>query len=253
VSFDADAMLAELVACRARIAPLLTDTTALLQGMHADGRRIQLEGAQGVLLDLDHGSYPYVTSSSCTTAGALSGSGLPPQALRHVAGVFKAYATRVGNGPFPTEQENDIGERLRRIGQEFGVTTGRPRRCGWFDAVAARYAARVCGFTELALTKVDILDTFDVVRVAEAYEIDGERTESYPADAQTLARCRPEYRELEGWNRPTTACRRAGDLPVAARRYIDHLQERVGVGVGLVSVGPDRDSTFRIGGMEWRS
>jgi adenylosuccinate synthase len=239
-------MVAQLLACRDALQPLLCDTTALLHDLAADGRRILLEGAQGVLLDLDHGSYPYVTSSTCTTAGALVGSGLPPQQVAVVTGVLKAYATRVGNGPFPSELHGDEGERLRRLGREYGATTGRPRRCGWFDAVAARYAHRVCGFTQLALTKLDVLDEFDVVRFVDAYTLDGARLERFPADADTLARCRPVWTVVDGWRRPTSGCRAAAELPANARRYLALLQERVGVPVRLVSVGPDRDSTFRI-------
>src|SRR5262249_39734680 len=165
VAFDSDSMCDELLACREQIAPLLCDASAYLHDLWKSDRRIILEGAQGVLLDLDHGSYPYVTSSSCTTAGALAGCGLPPQAVERVVGVVEAYATRVGNGPFPTELRDATGDRLRETGREFGVTTGRPRRCGWFDAAAVRRAAALCGFTELALTKLDVLDEFATIRV----------------------------------------------------------------------------------------
>ena len=243
---DVAAMVDEIVACRDRIAPLLADTGVLLHDLLDAGHDVILEGAQGVLLDLDHGSYPYVTSSSCTTAGALAGSGLPPQCVRRVYGVVKAYATRVGNGPFPTELEDATGSRLREVGREFGTTTGRPRRCGWFDAVAARHAARICGFTELVLTKLDVLDDFETLRIAEAYELDGERIDRYPIDARTQARCRPVWTEIEGWRSSTRACRRAGDLPVAARRYLERLAACTGIRVGHVSVGPDRDSTIPV-------
>jgi adenylosuccinate synthase len=243
--FEVEPMVEQLLACRERLVPLLADTTALVHDLWSAGERILLEGAQGALLDLDHGSYPYVTSSSCTSAGALAGAGLPPQAAAAVVGVVKAYATRVGNGPFPTEETGAAGERLRRLGREYGATTGRPRRCGWFDAVAARHAARVNGFTELALTKLDILDDFETIRVADSYLLDGARVERYPADAAVLSRAVPVYAEVEGWRRSTRDCRTPGDLPPAARRYLEFLEARVGVPIGLVSVGPERDRTFR--------
>jgi adenylosuccinate synthase len=244
--FDVHAMTESVLACRDEIAPLLCDTQALLHDLCDAGSSILLEGAQGAMLDLDHGTYPFVTSSSCTSAGALVGSGIPPQQVSAVTAVVKAYATRVGNGPFPTEDRGPIGDRLRQIGQEYGATTGRPRRCGWFDAVAARWAARVSGFTQLAVTKLDVLDGFETIRMSAGYTLDGERINRLPVDAQSLQRCRPEYLEVEGWLESTTACRHAHDLPKNARRYLDLLQERVGVPVGLVSVGPERDSTFRM-------
>jgi adenylosuccinate synthase len=245
---DVPAALAQLLACRDRLVPLLADTTALLHEMLGHGRTLLLEGAQGALLDLDHGSYPYVTSSSCTTAGALAGSGLPPQSVRHVHGVVKAYATRVGNGPFPTELHDATGDRLRELGHEFGSTTGRPRRCGWFDAVAVRYAARINGFTSLVVTKLDILDGSDVVRMATAYELDGRRISTFPADPLEQERCRPVWLELQGWREPTRDCTRFGDLPAAAREFVARLADEVGVPVGLVSMGPERDQLLSVPG-----
>ncbi len=245
-ALDVQAACDELVACREQIAPLLCDTAELVHDLWKAGQRIVLEGAQGALLDLDHGSYPYVTSSSCTSAGALAGCGLPPQAVERVIGVTKAYATRVGNGPFPTELEDATGERLRTTGGEFGVTTGRARRCGWFDVPALRRAAAVNGFTELALTKLDVLDEFDSIRVADAYELDGRRIDRMPSDTALQARCRPLYVDFEGWQRSTRDCRSLAALPTAARRYIEFLEARTGVPVAIVSVGADRDSTFRV-------
>jgi adenylosuccinate synthase len=243
-ALDLEATLARLVGLRAEIAPLLCDTTALLHELDAGDRFILLEGAQGAMLDLDHGSYPYVTSSSCTTAGALAGCGLPPQRLRDVTGVFKAYCTRVGNGPFPSELLDAQGERLREIGREFGTTTGRPRRCGWFDVVAARFAARISGFTQIALTKLDVLDGFESIEVVVAYELDGKTIHQLPADPEALARCVPVTVAMEGWRRTTTSCRDLASLPDAARRYVAFLQERVGVPIRIISVGPERSDAF---------
>jgi len=246
VHVDVAATVEQLLACREAIAPLVCDATSLLHEMLHAGRRLVLEGAQGALLDLDHGSYPYVTSSSCTSAGALAGAGLPPQSVQSILGVVKAYATRVGNGPFPSELLDPTGERLRKQGHEFGSTTGRPRRCGWFDSMAVRRAAAVSGFTELALTKLDVLDDFDTVRIAVAYDLDGKRIERIPVDAAEQARCVPVYRDAEGWRAPTRACRAWRELPANARRFVALLEEHVGVPVGILSVGPDRDSTFRV-------
>ncbi len=244
--FDVDEMTARVAACRERLLPLLADTTALLHDLLDSGKTVLLEGAQGVLLDLDHGSYPFVTSSSCTSAGALAGSGIPPRAVRAVTGVVKAYATRVGNGPFPSELFDGTGDALRRRGHEFGATTGRPRRCGWFDAAAVRHAARVCGFTELALTKLDVLDEFETLQVADGYTVDGAITGRFPADPGVLARCAPRAIEVEGWSAPTTGCRSWAELPGPARRYVELLQDRTGVPIRIVSVGPERESTFRV-------
>jgi adenylosuccinate synthase len=242
---DVEAMADEVLGCAATLRPLLCDTTRHIQALLDAGKTVLLEGAQGALLDLDHGSYPYVTSSSCTAAGALAGCGVAPRDLDAVIGIVKAYSTRVGNGPFPTEQVGGPGDRLRELGQEFGATTGRPRRCGWFDAVAVRHAARLSGYTELAITKLDVLDTFDRIRVADAYDLGGERIRHFPADAETLGACTPHYVEVEGWRASTQRCKGKLDLPASARRYLELLETLVGVPIRLVSVGPDRDSTFR--------
>ena len=247
LEFALEAMVEELAAVAGTLAPLLCDTTARLHELLANRKQVLLEGAQGVLLDLDHGSYPYVTSSACTAAGVLAGCGLAPRDVDAVVGVAKAYATRVGSGPFPTEIPGDTGERLRQLGQEFGVTTGRPRRCGWFDAVAVRHAARLSGCTEIALTKLDVLDGFERLRVAAAYECDGSVLRHFPVETETLQRCTPRYVEIEGWQESTGACRREAELPPAARRYIALLEELVGVPVRLLSVGAERDSTLLVG------
>ncbi len=247
LDFSVDEMVEQVVAVAGTLAPLLCDTTARLHELLDDGKQVLLEGAQGVLLDLDHGSYPYVTSSACTAAGVLAGCGLAPRDVDGVIGVAKAYSTRVGSGPFPTEIPGDTGERLRQLGQEFGVTTGRPRRCGWFDAVAVRHAVRLSGCTELALTKLDVLDGFERLRVAAAYECGGRVLRHFPNETETLESCTPRYVEIEGWQEPTVACRREEELPPAARRYIALLEELVGVTVRLLSVGAERDRTLRLG------
>ncbi|UCE02775.1 MAG: adenylosuccinate synthase [Candidatus Latescibacterota bacterium] len=246
VELDVDAMLEEVLDGAAVLRPLLCDTALRIHELLDADKEILLEGAQGALLDLDHGSYPFVTSSSCTTAGALAGCGVAPRDITSVIGIAKAYSTRVGNGPFPTELADGDGVRLREAGQEFGTTTGRPRRCGWFDAVAVRHAARLSGFTELAITKLDVLDGFEVLRVADAYRCNGETIRHFPSDSDLLGACVPEYLEIEGWSQSTCECRSAEELPAAARRYIQILEERVGVPVRMLSVGPERDATVAL-------
>ena len=247
VEFDVVDAVERILGVAGRLAPLLDDTTHRLQALVDAGRRVLLEGAQGVMLDLDHGSYPYVTSSACITAGLLGGSGLAPRDVDSVVGVAKAYATRVGNGPFPSEIPGVAGDRLRELGQEFGVTTGRPRRCGWFDAVAVRHATRLSGCTELALTKLDVLDGFERLCVVDAYLYRGEVLRHFPGDTEVLADCTPRLVEVEGWQAATTACRSEGDLPRAARNYVARLETLVGLPVRLLSVGPERDSTLHRG------
>jgi adenylosuccinate synthase len=232
------ALVRRLAPC---IVPLAADTGKLTWDALRAGQCVLLEGAQGALLDVDHGTYPYVTSSNTTAGGAAVGAGIGPTAIDAVLGVVKAYTTRVGNGPLPTEAEASAGERLRTLGDEFGATTGRPRRCGWFDAVVVRYAARVNGLTDLAVTKLDILDEFDRLPVCTGYTLDGTRLDDVPAETETLARVQPIYETLEGWRRPTTGARRLPDLPPAARAYLDRIQELVGTPVSYVSVGSRRD------------
>jgi len=207
------------------------------------GENLILEGAQGALLDLDHGSYPYVTSSNSTVGGALSGLGIGPRAFAGVAGVFKAYTTRVGAGPFPTELLDDVGEKIRTIGKEIGTTTGRARRVGWFDGVAGRYSAKVNGFDTLIITKLDILDGFDTVKVCVAYEIDGERTENFPIDSALLARSKPIYEELPGWSGSTAGITRPEDIPANAMTYIRFIEDILGVKASIISSGPRREET----------
>lgn len=231
-----------------RLAPFLTDTEVLLFEYLEEGRSLLFEGAQGALLDLDHGTYPYVTSSSSTAGGACTGSGVPPTAIDGTIGVLKAYTTRVGGGPFPTELHDETGEYLRRRGNEFGTTTGRPRRCGWLDTVVARHARRLNGTGALALTKLDVLDELDEVRVCTAYELDGREVAAPPADLAALERARPVYRTLPGWRRDTSGILEFEALPEAARDYVRFIEEEVGCRVDLISTGPRREETQVRGG-----
>ena len=210
------------------------------------GENLILEGAQGALLDLDHGSYPYVTSSNPTVGGALSGVGIGPRAFAGVAGVFKAYTTRVGAGPFPTELLDEVGEKIRTVGKEVGTTTGRARRVGWFDGVAGRYSAKINGFDALIITKLDILDGFDTVKVCVAYEIDGERTENFPIDSALLARSKPIYEEFPGWTGSTAGITRQEDIPANAMAYIRSIEDILGVKASIISSGPRREETVVI-------
>jgi len=203
---------------------------------------VLLEGAQGTLLDLDHGTYPYVTSSPASAAGAPLGVGLGPRAVDEVVGVTKAYATRVGHGPFPSEMPSELGARLREAGDEYGATTGRPRRCGWLDLSALRYAARVNGLSQLVVTKLDVLDAFDEVRVAVGYERDGEAVRGFPAGARALERCTPVWRVFPGWRCSTSGARRWSELPRAARDYLEWVEREVGVPIRAVSVGAAREA-----------
>ena len=240
--------LAELAAaCRAwgeRLAPYLSDTVALINGWIESGRSVLFEGAQGALLDIDHGTYPFVTSSSPTAGGVGAGTGVPPRRLDGVLGILKAYSTRVGAGPFVTELEDDDGEFLRRRGNEFGTTTGRPRRCGWLDAVAARYAVMVNGVDAVALTKMDVLDTFDEIRICVAYRIDGVERRQVPATVDELARAEPVYRTIRGWSADTVGITDFDRLPGAARAYLAAIEQEVGAPVAIVSSGPRREETM---------
>jgi len=222
--------------------PLVCDVSAELHAALREGRRVLLEGAQGTLLDVDHGTYPYVTSSSASAAGAPLGVGLGPTVVDEVVGVTKAYATRVGLGPFPTEMPEAEAARLREAGEEYGATTGRPRRCGWLDLPALRYAARINGLTQLVVTKLDVLDRFDEILVAIAYECEGRTLADYPASARTLERCRPVWKRFRGWTASTEGARRWADLPAAAREYLEAIEREVGVPISTVSVGAAREA-----------
>ena len=240
-----DATLAEIERWRGRLLTRSADVSQRVADHIAAGRRILLEGAQGSQLDIDHGTYPYVTSSSTTAGGAVIGIGLGPKFLDDIIGVVKAYTTRVGNGPLPTEVESPLQERLREAGDEYGATTGRPRRCGWFDAEVVRYAARINSLTELAVTKLDVLDGFESVRLCTGYRAagsggDGELDE-FPANLALLERCEPVYEEHAGWEGPIAEARSWGELPSAARAYLERIEELVGVPIRRVSVGQGRD------------
>lgn len=230
-----------------RLAPHVADTTAYLLDAVEAGKRMLFEGAQGALLDVDHGTFPFVTSSNSSGAGVSAGSGVPARYITQVLGVVKAYTTRVGGGPFPTEQDNATGEHIRRRGNEYGTVTRRPRRCGWFDAVAARYTARLSGVDSLAVMLLDVLDELPEVKVCTAYELDGRRITDFPAHADDLRRVVPVYETWPGWRRDTTAATCINDLPTAARKYLDRIGELLGRPVEVVSVGPDRTQTILTG------
>jgi adenylosuccinate synthase len=242
----ADDHMAFLAAVADRLIPHIADTSLFTFSALAAGERVLLEGAQGALLDVDHGTYPFVTSSNTTAGGAAIGAGIGPTAIDVVLGVVKAYTTRVGNGPLPTEAEHETAERLRTLGGEFGATTGRPRRCGWFDAVVVRYAARVNGLTHLAVTKLDVLDTIHRIPVCVAYDLDGEPVPHLPSDPAVLDRVTPVYETLDGWNERTADARKLSDLPTGARAYLERLEAMIGTPIRYVSVGTRRDQIIEI-------
>ncbi len=227
-----------------QLGPLIGDTTHRLLDELDAGKRLLMEGAQGSLLDIDHGTYPFVTSSNSSGVGIPGGSGVPSCWIKRVIGVVKAYSTRVGGGPFPTELHDETGEKIRRIGNEFGTTTGRPRRCGWFDAVAVRYTARLGGVDSLALMMMDVLGHFEQIHVCVAYEVDGQRIDRFPTDASTLRKAKPIFETFEGWNQDVTGARTLDDLPPKAHEYLQRIGELVGVPVKILSVGPDREQTI---------
>lgn len=241
---NADTMMAELAPAIEIVKPYICNTTEILHDALEKGKPILLEGAQGSLLDVDHGTYPFVTSSSPTAGGACTGSGIPPMAITHAMGITKAYCTRVGNGPFPTELDNASGEKLRKNGQEFGATTGRPRRCGWLDLVALKYAIRLNGMNELSLTKLDVLDDFDTISVCTHYELDGEITTVFPLDTEKVSEVKPVYKSFDGWRQSTRNTSRFEDLPAKAREYIRFIEEYTGVPFTIVSTGPKRSETI---------
>jgi adenylosuccinate synthase len=237
-------VLADLKAAWTRMAPWVADVSLFLARAREAGRSIMFEGAQGTLLDIDHGTYPYVTSSNATIGGALTGLGIGPKAIDGVLGVAKAYTTRVGEGPLPTELTGDLGNRLRESGQEFGAVTGRPRRCGWYDAVAVRYAVRVNGLDALALTKLDVLDGLDELHVCTAYRCRGATLTEMPGDVAQLAACEPVYEKLPGWTSASAGVRDFDRLPREARAYIARLEEITGVPAAVVSTGSAREDTI---------
>src|SRR6478735_5402736 len=236
----------ELAAVAPKVLPYMDTVWALLDEKRREGRRILFEGAQGALLDIDHGTYPYVTSSNTVASQAATGSGLGPGAIGYVLGICKAYTTRVGEGPFPSEQDNEIGRRLGERGREFGTVTGRPRRCGWFDAVLVRQTARTSGINGLALTKLDILDGFDEIKVCVRYRLDGREIEYLPASASAQARVEPIYETVEGWKSGTAGARSWAELPAQAIKYVRRIEELVDCPVALLSTSPEREDTILV-------
>lgn len=226
-----------------QIKQYVTDTSVILNDALDNGKRVLFEGAQGVMLDIDQGTYPFVTSSNPVAGGVTIGSGVGPSKIDKVVGVCKAYTSRVGDGPFPTELSDEIGDRIREVGHEYGTTTGRPRRVGWFDSVVMRHSRRVSGITNLSLNSIDVLSGLDTVKICVAYDLDGERIDYYPASLEQLKRCKPIYEELPGWSEDITGVRHLDELPENARNYVRRVGELVGVRISTFSVGPDRDQT----------
>ena len=241
---DVSALAASCQAWGEQLKPLLRDTERLLNGWIAEGRSLLFEGAQGALLDIDHGTYPFVTSSNSTAGGACTGSGVPPTRIDGAIGVLKAYTTRVGGGPFPTELSGEVAEFLRKRGNEYGTTTGRPRRCGWLDTVVARYAQLLNGVDAIALTKLDVLDDFDEIPVCTGYRVKGEALRDLPPDQESLVGVEPVLRTMKGWKQPTVGILDRADLPPAARDYVDFIEEEIGVPIPLISTGPRREETI---------
>jgi len=237
-----EALVAELNGYAEKLVPFLANTTQMAWKMMDEGKKILLEGAQGTMLDIDHGTYPYVTSSSTISAGACTGLGVNPKDIGKVTGIVKAYCTRVGNGPFPTEDHGEIGERLRKAGHEFGTTTGRPRRCGWFDAVACRYASRLNGCDDLSIMKLDVLDGFDEIQVCVGYEVNGEVIDYLPLDLENV---KPVYKTFPGWDK-TEGVRRFEDLPLTAQQYLRAIEELTQTKIGMISTSPDRNDTITL-------
>jgi adenylosuccinate synthase len=244
--FDVDAVVDELLGYADRLRPMVADTPLLLSQMLDDGKTVVLEAGQATQLDVDHGTYPFVTSSNATAGGACTGSGIPPTRITGVIAIVKAYTTRVGEGPFPTELLDVKGDRLREAGAEFGTTTGRPRRCGWFDAVIARYAARINGVTDFVLTKLDVLTGMEEVPVCVAYEVDGVRHVEMPMTQSEFAKAVPVYETFPGWAEDISEARKLDDLPANARDYVAALEEMIGAPISAIGVGPGRDATIEL-------
>ncbi len=234
----------ETMAMREQLLPMIADVPRALYDAHRDGKNLLFEGAQGTLLDIDHGTYPYVTSSNCVAGAAAAGAGVGPQMLHYVLGITKAYTTRVGSGPFPTELDDDIGEQLRTRGKEFGSVTGRPRRCGWFDAAALKRSVQINGVSGMCITKLDVLDGVEALQVGVGYNLGGERIDILPSGADASANCEPIYEEIPGWTQSTVGITRYADLPVNARLYLKRIEQACGVPVDMISTGPDRDETI---------
>ncbi len=246
MELDAEAIIKEYAGYAKQLASMVTDTNRILLDAVDQNKSILFEGAQGSLLDIDHGTFPFVTSSNSSGVGISTGSGVPGNWMDQILGVCKTYATRVGGGPFPTEQDNDKGQHIRDMGNEYGTTTGRPRRCGWFDAVAVRYTARLGGVTSIALTMLDVLSELSEIEICVAYDLDGQRIDYFPAHVNDLRLLTPIYETVPGWQTDVTGARSLDDLPVAAVNYIRHLEKLIGRRIEYVSVGPDRAQTIHI-------
>jgi adenylosuccinate synthase len=244
--FDGAELKAKLLDVAPHITPYMAPVWKLLDEARRGGQRILFEGAQGVLLDVDHGTYPYVTSSNTIAGQAAIGSGMGPSALNHVLGITKAYTTRVGEGPFPTEQDNDVGQKLGERGHEFGTVTGRKRRCGWFDAVLVRQMVKTAGINGIALTKLDVLDGFDEIKICTGYRLDGAAIDYLPSNAAEQARIEPLYESLQGWSDTSFGARSWADLPAEAVRYVRYIEELIGAPVTLLSTSPERDDTILV-------
>jgi len=244
---DEDSIVDRCYKIRQRLLPFVKDTAYYLFEAERSGKRLLFEGAQGTFLDVDHGTYPFVTSSNTTAGSACSGAGVSPQTIGNCIGIVKAYTTRVGNGPFPTELTDDTGFHLRAVGNEFGSTTGRPRRCGWFDSVMVRKAVQLNGFARIAMTKLDVLNDLDEIKICTKYEIDGKTVEQFPTTIQELERAKPVYEIMPGWKQDISGCKKLSELPTAATNYISKIQKLCyDVPVLLVSVGPDREQTIEV-------
>jgi len=243
-SIDPEPVIKEYLEYGRQLKPYICDTVIYLHESLKAGKRIIFEGAQGTILDVDHGTYPFVTSSNTVAGSASCGSGVGPTAIDHVIGVVKAYTTRVGNGPFPTELSDETGEVFRKIGGEYGATTGRPRRCGWFDAAIVRKAAAVNGLTHLAITKLDVLDTFKEIKVCTGYICEGKQLLHFPNSLNIVSLCKPVYEVMPGWETSTAKCRSWGDLPPNAQKYLTRISELVGVKIGMISIGAKRDESI---------
>ena len=241
---DFQRILDENLALAPRLAPLVADVPRSLYEANRDGKNLLFEGAQGALLDIDHGTYPFVTSSNCVAGAAAAGAGIGPTHLHYVLGITKAYTTRVGSGPFPTELSDGVGERLRQRGQEFGATTGRPRRTGWFDAAALKRAIQLNGVSGLCITKLDVLDGVEAVKLCVGYEVEGRMSDILPVGAEELARCVPVYEAMPGWMESTVGVKSYDGLPQAARNYLERISQLTGVSLDLISTGPDREETI---------
>jgi adenylosuccinate synthase len=242
--FDCDALTEEFIQYGKVLKEYVIDTSLFLNRVIREGKNLLFEGAQGTNLDIDHGTYPFVTSSNTIAAAACTGCGIGPNRIDEIIGITKAYTTRVGNGPFPTELDEKMGDRVRKIGGEFGATTGRPRRCGWFDAVVVKRSADLNGLTKLAITKLDVLDSLEKIKICTAYRLNGKSLEEFPGNAAELEKVEPVYEEMDGWQHQTRDIRNFNDLPELAKKYLDRLSALVDIPIALISVGPSREQTI---------